>query len=38
MLSGLLKTTKTVYFELAKKLKEQENTATTPFLAKTNSN
>lgn len=38
MLSGLLKATKTIYFALAKKLKEQENKATTPLLAKPNSN
>lgn len=38
MLSGLLKITKTIYFALAKKLKEQENKATTPLLAKPNSN
>lgn len=34
MLSGLLKTTITTYFALAKKLKEQENKATTPLPAK----
>lgn len=38
MLSGLLKTTNTIYFALAKKLKEQENKATTSLLAEPNSN
>lgn len=35
MLSGLLKTTKTVYFALAKKQKEQENKAINPIASKT---